>query len=161
MSESTKAELTTDQLEKAKAFLKQRGLEHPTDFQCKITCFFDVDTMATNERFICGDGSPSYVMGGKLILSKCDSHIMKRCCSHYNMMKDKKDKHLGNKSFKDVVLSDIQHLRRCGVNPEDGVENIDLDVFERDYLRSLPYGPRFPLLCWSRPLPSPHQNLDT
>ena len=63
----TKAKLTTDQLEKAKAFLKQRGLEQPTDFQCKITCFFDVDTMATNERFICGDGSPSYVMGGKLL----------------------------------------------------------------------------------------------
>ena len=148
----TKAKLTTDQSEKAKAFLKQRGLEQPTDFQCKITCFFDVDTMATNERFICGDGSPSYVMGGKLLARRVQAsapnsrYIMilrdpvKRCCSHYNMMKDKGDKHLGNKSFKEVVLSDIEHLRRCGVNPEDGVDNIDLDVFERDYLRSLPYG---------------------
>ena len=55
-------------------------------------------------------------------------------------MKDKMDRNLGDKTFKEVVLDDIQRLRSCGINPEDGVDNIDLDVFERDYLRSLPYG---------------------
>eukprot|EP00943_MAST-04B_sp_MAST-4B-sp1_P007007 g7007.t1 len=147
-----KTKLTEEQMEKSMRFLKQRGLEQPSDFQQKIACFFNVDEMALNRRSICGDGSPSYILGGKLLAKRIKENTpnsrliiilrdpIKRCCSHYNMMKDKKDSHLGNKTFKEVVLSDIQHLRSCGVNPEDGIDEIDLDVFEQDYLRSLPYG---------------------
>ena len=147
-----KTKLTKEQQEKSIHFLQQRGLENPSEFQQKITCFFDTDEMILNKNSICGDGSPSYILGGKLLAKRIKDNTpnsrliiilrdpIKRCCSHYNMMKDKMDRNLGDKTFKEVVLDDIQRLRSCGINPEDGVDNIDLDVFERDYLRSLPYG---------------------
>ena len=97
-----KTKLTKEQQEKSIHFLQQRGLENPSEFQQKITCFFDTDEMILNKKSICGDGSPSYILGGKLLAKRIKDNTpnsrliiilrdpIKRCCSHYNMMKDKK-----------------------------------------------------------------------
>ena len=59
--------------------------------------------------------------------------------SHYNMMRDKGDRHLNGRSFAEVVQEDMIALERAGAGPENAA-CMDDEVFERDYLRTLPYG---------------------
>ena len=115
----------------------------------KMAYFFDVDAMTSDPALICGDGSPSYLMGGSMVAARIRSinpHArflvilrdpVARAMSHYNMMKDKNDKHLGESSFESVVDEDIAKLQAAGVS-ENGT--VDLDMFDQQYLRSLPYG---------------------
>jgi hypothetical protein len=113
--------------------------------------FFDAEALARAPNAVCGDGSPSYGVGGARVAARLARGApqarllailrdpVRRCMSHYNMMRDKGDPRLAGRSFAAVVREDMRCLERAGAGPENAAA-MDDEVFERDYLRALPYG---------------------
>jgi hypothetical protein len=117
----------------------------------KCAQLFDMPEMTNDPMTVCGDGSPSYTLGGLVVASRIRlvspnarflvilRDPVKRCMAHYNMMQDKNDRHLKGRSFAEVVREDMAALESVGAGPANALE-MDDDMFEQDYLRTLPYG---------------------
>ena len=152
---------------RARAMLRARNapITPHAPLREKLAQFFDIDALASCPSAVCGDGSPSYAVGGAQVAARLAQGApqarllfilrdpVKRCMSHYNMMRDKGDRHLNGRSFAEIVREDMIALETAGAGP-DNAATMDDEVFERDYLRALPYGSipllRFPFLAMGR-----------
>merc|ERR1711871_14922 len=141
----------------AKAILERRGDPDQNPMSCKYLQFFNVEALSKDDSLGCGDGSPSYIMGGRTVCQRIKAVApgakiiiiirdpVKRAISHYNMCADpngtpgqlRKRGNLSGRTFSQVVDEDIALLTACGAHDAHGMND---ERFQKEYLDKLPYG---------------------
>ena len=152
------AQLSSADQSSADNALRTHGYETPSHIHRTCIQFFNMEALEADCATMCGDGSPSYIMGGSQVARRIKEHApgakillilrepVSRAISQYNMIADRngtpgqlrKRGNLRGRSFEEVVAEDFELLRSTGALKEDST--IDNKAFDEKYLQNLPEG---------------------